>query len=98
MTNIPKKKPYTKKKFLEQTELYMKGAAGGFDKVEMQNKIVEKGNILRRQGVPRKEVIGIIKSTTLFTRVSIKLFFFQLTSIDLIIFNTSFSKRFLSRL
>lgn len=39
----------------------MKGAAGGFDKVEMQNKIVEKGNILRRQGVPRKEVIGIIK-------------------------------------
>ena len=39
----------------------MKGAAGGFDKVQMQNKIVEKGNILRRQGVPRKEVIGIIK-------------------------------------
>ena len=39
----------------------MKGAAGGFDKVEMQNKIVEKGNILRKQGVPRKEVIGIIK-------------------------------------
>ncbi len=61
MTNIPKKKPYTKKKFLEQTELYMKGAAGGFDKVQMQNKIVEKGNILRRQGVPRKEVIEIIK-------------------------------------
>ena len=61
MTNIPQKKPYTKKKFLEQTELYMKGAAGGFDKVQMQNKIVEKGNILRRQGVPRKEVIAIIK-------------------------------------
>jgi len=61
LTNIPKKKPYTKKKFLEQTELYMKGAAGGFDKVQMQNKIIEKGNILRRQGVPRKEVIGIIK-------------------------------------
>ena len=39
----------------------MKGAAGGFDKVQMQNKIIEKGNILRRQGVPRKEVIGIIK-------------------------------------
>jgi hypothetical protein len=39
----------------------MKGAAGGFDKVQMQNKIVEKGNILRRQGVPRKEVIEIIK-------------------------------------
>ena len=39
----------------------MKGAAGGFDKVQMQNKIVEKGNILRRQGVPRKEVISIIK-------------------------------------
>ena len=61
MTNIPQKKPYTKKKFLEQTELYMKGAAGGFDKVQMQNKIVEKGNILRKQGVPRKEVISIIK-------------------------------------
>ena len=61
MTKIPPKQPYTKKKFLEQTELYMKGAAGGFDKVEMQNKIIEKGNILRRQGVPRKEVIGIIK-------------------------------------
>ena len=39
----------------------MKGAAGGFDKVQMQNKIVEKGNILRKQGVPRKEVISIIK-------------------------------------
>jgi hypothetical protein len=39
----------------------MKGAAGGFDKVQMQNKIIEKGNILRKQGVPRKEVIGIIK-------------------------------------
>ena len=39
----------------------MKGAAGGFDKVQMQNKIIEKGNILRRQGVPRKEVIAIIK-------------------------------------
>lgn len=39
----------------------MKGAAGGFDKVQMQNKIIEKGNILRRQGVSRKEVIGIIK-------------------------------------
>ena len=39
----------------------MKGAAGGFDKVQMQNKIIEKGNILRKQGVPRKEVIEIIK-------------------------------------
>ena len=61
MTTIPKKKPYTKKKFLEQTELYLKGMKGGFDKVEMHNKIVTKGNILREQGVPRNEVISIIK-------------------------------------
>ena len=27
----------------------------------MQNIIVEKGNILRKQGVPRNEVISIIK-------------------------------------
>ena len=34
---------------------------GGFDKVEMHNKIVTKGNVLRKQGVPRNEVISIIK-------------------------------------
>ena len=53
MTTLPKKKPYTKKKFLEQTELYLKGMKGGFDKVEMHNKIVTKDNILRTQGVSR---------------------------------------------
>jgi hypothetical protein len=46
---------------MSQTELFLKGAKGGFDKVQMHNKIVEKGNILRRQGVPRAEVISIIK-------------------------------------
>ena len=61
MTTVPKKKPYTKKKFLEQAELYIKGSRGGFNKVEMHNKIVEKGNILRNQGVPRNDVISIIK-------------------------------------
>ena len=61
MTTIPKRKPYSKKKFLEQTELYLKGMRGGFDKVEMHNKIVTKGNVLRKQGVPRNEVISIIK-------------------------------------
>ena len=61
MTTVPKKKPYSKKKFLEQTELYLKGMKGGFDKVEMHNKIVTKGNVLRRQGVSRNEVISIIK-------------------------------------
>ena len=61
MTTIPKRKPYYKKKFLEQSELYLKGMRGGFDKVEMHNKIVTKGNVLRKQGVPRKEVISIIK-------------------------------------
>ncbi len=61
LTEVPKKKPYTKKMFMSQTELYLKGAKGGFDKVSMHNKIVEKGNILRKQGVPRNEVISIIK-------------------------------------
>ena len=61
MTKVPPKKPYTKKMFMSQTELYLKGAKGGFDKVQMHNKIVEKGNILRKQGVPRNEVISIIK-------------------------------------
>ena len=61
MTTIPKRKPYSKKKFLEQTELYLKGMKGGFDKVQIHNKIVTKGNVLRKQGVPRNEVISIIK-------------------------------------
>jgi hypothetical protein len=61
LTKVPPKKPYTKKMFMSQTELFLKGAKGGFDKVQMHNKIVEKGNILRRQGVPRAEVISIIK-------------------------------------
>ena len=61
LTKVPPKKPYTKKMFMSQTELYLKGAKGGFDKVQMHNKIVEKGNILRKQGVPRNEVISIIK-------------------------------------
>ena len=61
LTKVPPKKPYTKKMFMSQTELYLKGAKGGFDKVQMHNKIVEKGNILRKQGVPRNEGISIIK-------------------------------------
>ena len=61
LTKVPPKKPYTKKMFMSQAELYLKGARGGFNKVEMQNKIVEKGNILRKQGVPRNDVISIIK-------------------------------------
>jgi hypothetical protein len=61
LTKVPPKKPYTKKMFMSQTELFLKGAKGGFDKVQMHNKIVEKGNILRKQGVPRAEVISIIK-------------------------------------
>ena len=61
LTEVPKKKPYTKKMFMSQAELYLKGARGGFDKIQMQNKIVEKGNILRKQGVPRAEVIQMIK-------------------------------------
>ena len=61
LTKVPPKKPYTKKMFMSQTELFLKGAKGGFDKVQMHNKIVEKGNILRKQGVPRNEVISIIK-------------------------------------
>ena len=61
LTKVPPKKPYTKKMFMSQTEMFLQGARGGFDKVEMHNKIVERGNRLRKQGVPRKEVISIIK-------------------------------------
>ena len=61
LTKVPPKKPYTKKMFMSQAEMYLKGARGGFNKIEMQNKIVEKGNKLRKQGVPRTEVISMIK-------------------------------------
>jgi hypothetical protein len=61
LTKVPPKKPYTKKMFMSQTELYLKGIRGGFNKIEMGNKIIQKGNILRKQGVPRTEVISMIK-------------------------------------
>jgi ATP adenylyltransferase/5',5'''-P-1,P-4-tetraphosphate phosphorylase II len=59
-TIVPPKKPYTKKMFVNDSLLYMKGASGGFDKVEMHNLMVTKGNKLRRDGVSRKEVQELI--------------------------------------
>ena len=57
---IPPKKPYTKEQFFKSTLTRMKGVSGGMNRTMMVNGIVENGNKLRRLGVPRKEVIGII--------------------------------------
>ena len=57
---LPQKKPYTKEKFQSDSLLFLKGISGGIDKTMMMNTIIEKGNKLRKQGVPRKEVVGII--------------------------------------
>ena len=61
MTTIPKKKPYTKDQFFTSALNSMKGISGGIDRNMMINNIIEKGNKLRKQGVSRQEVIGIIK-------------------------------------
>ena len=61
MTDLPKKKPYTKDQFYTSALNSMKGISGGIDRNMMINNIIEKGNKLRKQGVSRQEVIGIIK-------------------------------------
>ena len=57
---LPHKKPYTKEKFQSDALIHLKGISGGIDRTMMMNRIIEKGNKLRKQGVPRKEVVGII--------------------------------------
>ena len=57
---LPQKKPYSKEKFQSDALIHLKGISGGIDRTMMMNRIIEKGNKLRKQGVPRKEVVGII--------------------------------------
>ena len=61
MTDLPKKKPYTKDQFFTSALNSMKGISGGIDRKMMINNIIEKGNKLRKQGVSQKDVVGIIK-------------------------------------
>jgi len=57
---LPQKKPYTKEKFQDDSLLFLKGISGGLNKTMMTNHIIDRGNKLRKQGVSRKEVIGIV--------------------------------------
>ena len=57
---LPEKRPYTKEKFQSDALIHLKGISGGIDRTMMMNKIVENGNKLRHQGVPKKEVVDII--------------------------------------
>ena len=61
---VPPSKPYTTDQFDEDSMLYLKGmyGLGGDGKIMMYNKMIEKGNILRRDGVDRETVIGIIRN------------------------------------
>ena len=61
---VPEPKPYTPKMFEEDSMTLLKGMYGtGPESNPMfYNKIIEKGNILRKQGVDRKTVIEIIRN------------------------------------
>ena len=48
MTDLPKKKPYTKDQFYTSALNSMKGISGGIDKNMMINNIIEKGNKLTK--------------------------------------------------
>ena len=60
---VPPSKPYTLNQFDEDSMLYLKGmhGLGGDGKIMMYNKMIEKGNKLRKQGVERETVIEIIR-------------------------------------
>ena len=61
---VPPSKPYTTDQFDEDSMLYLKGmyGLGGDGKIMMYNKMIEKGNQLRNQGVERETVIEIIRN------------------------------------
>jgi hypothetical protein len=60
---VPPAKPYTLNQFDEDSMLYLKGmyGLGGDGKIMMYNKMIEKGNQLRKDGVERDTVIEIIR-------------------------------------
>ena len=49
LTEVPKKKPYTKKMFMSQTELYLKGAKGGFEKYKCITKLLRRVTYLENK-------------------------------------------------
>jgi predicted phage terminase large subunit-like protein len=60
MTDIPKKKPYTKKMFMNSTVTLLKGVSAGVDKDYMFDTINQNANKLFKSGVPISEIKGIV--------------------------------------
>ena len=60
MTVIPKKKPYTKKMFFDQTVRYLKGVSAGIDKDYMFSEINQNAKKLHDRGVPISEIKIIV--------------------------------------
>jgi len=62
-TVLPQPKPYTLDQFEKDSMLYLKGmyGTGPESNTMFYNKIIEKGNDLRKQGVERETVIEIIR-------------------------------------
>jgi hypothetical protein len=62
-TVLPQPKPYTLDQFEKDSMLYLKGmyGTGPESNTMFYNKIIEKGNDLRKQGVERETVIEVIR-------------------------------------
>tara|TARA_R100001086_G_C11817405_1_gene253231 strand:- start:437 stop:850 length:414 start_codon:yes stop_codon:yes gene_type:complete len=65
MDLVPPKKPFTADQFKLKTDLYIKGALGGFDKGEMVDLIQKNLNMLKESGVMEyDDAISFIKERT----------------------------------
>ena len=62
MTDIPKKKPYSKKMFEESTLRFMKAISAGVDKDYMRESIMTNANKLLKRGIPISEIKGLVNS------------------------------------
>ena len=60
MTTIPKKKPYTKKMFMDSTVRFLKGVSAGIDKDYMFSEINQNAKKLYDKGVTIAEIKGIV--------------------------------------
>ena len=65
MDRVPPKKPYTADQFKLKTDLYIKGALGGFDRGEMVDLIQKNLNMLKESGAMEyDDAISFIKERT----------------------------------
>ena len=65
MDRVPPKKPFTADQFKLKTDLYIKGALGGFDRGEMVDLIQKNLNMLKESGAMEyDDAISFIKERT----------------------------------